>query len=120
MLIETENIKKLREKGYSEDFTSAPSLDVLFSENKVYKLHEFKIAAYYEYPVSGENGYNILYAIETYDGKKGLLLDCTGSYDEERISRFIHTVTEARIHRKRLRIFSSVQNLFKFRFSSNL
>lgn len=120
MELELEYIQNLRKKGYTEDFTSNSTYSFLFNSSRMYKPHEFKIAAYYKYPGSEAGENCILFAIETNDGKKGILLDNCGEEAEEKISRFIHAVTEARLFSKRHWFFCSVQNLFRFRFSSNL
>jgi hypothetical protein len=120
MELQTEYIQNLRKKGYTEDFTSTSSYDLLSETGRIYRPHELKIAAYYKYAESSQDENFVLFAIETCDGKKGLLLDSCDENSEDRISRFIHVVTESRLYQKKHWFFSGMKNLFRFRFSSNL
>jgi len=120
MEMELEYIQNLRKKGYTEDFTSTPSYDILFNCEKIYKPRDLKIAAYYKYPadVNGDN--YVLFAIETNDGKKGILIDNCGASIDDKVSQFIHIVNVARMRSKRFKFFEPVQNLFRLKFSSDV
>ncbi len=82
-------------EGYKENFVAkenglhAPTNDTL------YKPEEVKIASFYRFEGESDPADNsVLYAIETNDGKKGMLIDAYGAYANPLVSKFINRVDE--------------------------
>jgi len=120
METKTECIQNLRRKGFTEDFTPGNAYDILLDFEKTYKPHEIKISAFYQCIQENKDEDNlVLFAIETSDGKKGILMDNTRSGDKDTISVFIHAVVQARIKNKRSWLSHPMKKLFKSAFSAN-
>lgn len=76
----SEAIKDLQNQGYSEDFNLVE--DGIESKNlkKQWKAGELEVASFYRFEGMTNPGDNtILYAIETKDDQKGLLVDVYGA-----------------------------------------
>jgi hypothetical protein len=113
-------IEYLRDKGFTEDFTSAPEFRIHTSGNKTYRPHELRISSYYQCATEESSDQNsVVFAIETNDGKKGILIDLENEALGEKISEFIHVVNVARRKNKKYKFFQPVQWLFRFPFSRN-
>jgi hypothetical protein len=61
----------------------------------------------------------VVFAIETNDGKKGILVHHENEAMGEKISEFIHVVNVARRKNKKYWFLQPVQWLFRFPFSYN-
>jgi hypothetical protein len=113
-------IEYLRDKGFTEDFTSSPRFRIHTASNKTYRPHELKISSYYQ--CTSEETLekdSVVFAIETNDGKKGILVDQEYEAMNEKISEFIHVVNVARKKNKKYWFLQPVKWLFRFRFSYN-
>jgi hypothetical protein len=120
MKTKTKCIEYLRDKGFTEDFTSAPEFRIHTSSNKTYKPHELKISSYFQCTAEESPEENsVVFGIETNDGKKGILVDHENEALGEKISEFIHVVNVARRKNKKYRFLHPVQWLFRFPFSKN-
>ncbi len=74
-----EAMNVLKEKGYTEDFKFADNR--LIAGNKKYKAENLKIAEVYRFEgESDPSDMSVLFAIETDDGKKGLIAEAYGFY----------------------------------------
>lgn len=120
MKYKTECIELLRKRGFTEDFTAAPRFSVHSKPNKTYKPHELKISGFY-HCMEAENqpDDSVVYAIETNDGRKGILIDNNREYLDDRVSEFIHVVNIARQRSKRPWYMGPVEWVFIKPFFSN-
>lgn len=91
----TEKMAELEKKGYTTQFKfEGKSLKDRTSE-KNYQPQELTITE--EYRFEGESNpddMSILYAIETRDGTKGMVVDAFGTYSDEDLGNFMKRVKE--------------------------
>lgn len=89
-------LNKLQSDGYTENFVAKEKGLEAPSVTKIYTPEEVKIANFYRFEGESDPGDNaIVYAIETYDGIKGTLVDSYGGpYANRKVSQFITEVEE--------------------------
>jgi hypothetical protein len=87
-------VKKLEEKGYTEQFrVEKKVLQSLTDKKKKYKPNDVKAVNFYRFEgVSNPDDMSILYAIETIDGTKGTLIDAYGVYSDDNTGEFMQDV----------------------------
>ena len=103
---EEEYISVLRKKGFTEDFTLGASFEIHLNALKSYKPHQIKIAGFYQCAKQqGTDDSSVLFAIETIDGKKGILVNKPDPGGTDQVSKFIHTVTHSGKKRKSKNFF---------------
>lgn len=86
-------IKELEEKGYTDEYKIEKKQLLSLSNNKKYKPKDVKAVNFFRFEgISNPDDMSILYAIETCDGSKGILIDAYGTYADDSISEFIKTV----------------------------
>ena len=87
-------VKKLEEKGYTEQFRVEKSvLQSLTDKKKKYKPKDVKAVNFYRFEgPSNPDDMSILYAIETVDGTKGTLIDAYGVYSDDDTGAFMQDV----------------------------
>ena len=77
----SEALLDLNKRGYTIDFNKKKDCIYCKSLNKDFSSHDFEVTEYYQFNsnlVSGSQ--SIIYALETNDGYKGVLLDGYGGY----------------------------------------
>ena len=91
----TSTTNRLLAEGYTENFVikevglQAPSTEKLYNPNEV------KINSFYRFEGESDPADSaIVYAIETNDGIKGILIDSYGAGASQRISKFITEVED--------------------------
>jgi hypothetical protein len=90
-----ESINEAVGKGYTEDFKVVNKSLVTADEKYQYSPGEIKISNFYRFEgYSAPEDNSILYLIETYDGKKGTLIDAYGVDAEVKLSNFIKEVED--------------------------
>ncbi|MBA3682864.1 MAG: hypothetical protein H0W73_17120, partial [Bacteroidetes bacterium] len=87
-------MNKLQADGYTENFVAKEKGLEAPSTQKIYIPEQIKIASFYRFEGESDPGDNaIVYAIETNDGIKGMLVDSYGGpYANRKISQFITEV----------------------------
>jgi hypothetical protein len=86
-------VKELEEKGYTDEYKIEKKQLVSLSNNKKYKPKDVKAVNFFRFEgTSNPDDMSILYAIETCDGRKGILIDAYGTYADDDISEFVKTV----------------------------
>lgn len=92
-------VKKLEEKGYTDQFrVEKKTLQSLTDKKKQYKPKDVKAINFYRFEgLTDPDDMSILYAIETTDGQKGTLIDAYGVYSDEETGAFMQDVD---IHKK--------------------
>jgi len=87
-------IKKLEEKGYTDQFrVEKKVLQSLTDQKKKYKPKDVKAVNFYRFEgTSNPDDMSILYAIETVDGTRGTLTDAYGVYSDEATGAFMQEV----------------------------
>lgn len=86
-------LQKLEERGFTEQFQVHDSQ--LFSPggDKSFLPSEISAVNFYRFEgISDPSDMSIMYAIETYDGRKGTLIDAYGVYANEEVSSFMQHV----------------------------
>jgi len=74
-------IEDLQQQGYTENLNYCDTGLENKGKSCVYPAHEIHVKAFYRFEGQTNPGDNsILYAIETSDGQKGLLVDAYGAY----------------------------------------
>lgn len=86
----------LQSEGYTENFVISEVGLQAPSNEKIYTPDEVKINSFYRFEGESDPADNaIVYAIETNDGIKGMLIDSYGGpYVSQRVSKFIAEVEE--------------------------
>ena len=88
-------MNKLQADGYTENFVAKEKGLEAPTTKKVYTPSEVKIANFYRFEGESDPADNaIVYAIETNDGVKGMLVDAYGPYANRKVSQFITEVEE--------------------------
>lgn len=87
---------RLLAEGYTENFIMTPVGIEAPSNQKTYIPEEVKINSFYRFEGESDPADNaIVYAIETNDGLKGMLIDSYGGpYVSQKVSKFIAEVEE--------------------------
>jgi hypothetical protein len=86
---------RLIKEGYTENFTIKNVGLEAPSTSKLYLPDEVKINSFYRFEGESDPADSaIVYAIETKDGTKGLLIDSYGAYRSDRVSKFITEVED--------------------------
>lgn len=114
-------IENLRRKGFTETFTSTSTYNILTDQKRIYQPADVKISSFYT--LEGENDpkdYSIMYAIETSDGKKGILVDEHCESPDDRVENFINSIKLAKQNNKKHWFLHPMQKLFKVKFSMNI
>lgn len=88
-------MNNLRTDGFTDSFAvKADGLGTADSD-RTYKPEEVHIVNFYRFEGESDPADNsILYAIETNDGKKGVLTDAYGPYADAKVSKFIKEVED--------------------------
>ena len=74
-------IEDLQQRGYTENLNYCDTGLENRGKSCIYPAHEIHVKAFYRFEGKTDPGDNtILYAIETSDGHKGLLVDAYGAY----------------------------------------
>ncbi len=114
-------IENLRRKGFTETFTSTSTYSILTDHKSIYQPQDVKISSFYTYEAeSAPNYYSIMYAIETSDGKKGILVDEHCESPDNRVENFINSIKLAKQNNKKHWFLHPMQKLFKVKFSMNV
>jgi len=83
----------LQTEGYTENFVVKQNGIEALSLKKEYKPWQVKINSFYRFEGESDPADNsILYAIETEDGVKGMIVDAYGVYSNSLIDEFIRKV----------------------------
>lgn len=87
-------MNKLQSDGYTENFIAKEKGLEAPSKQKVYTPDQIKINSFYRFEGESDPGDNaIVYAVETNDGIKGMLVDSYGGpYANHNVSQFITEV----------------------------
>jgi hypothetical protein len=90
---------RMLEKGYTLDFKITEEGLTFPEAKKVYKPEEVNIVNYFRFEgISDPDDMEILYVMETNDGKKGTLVDAFGPYADPHVAKFLIEVEN--IHKK--------------------
>jgi len=96
-LVECMNV--LRERGYSHSFMATKEDTILDDLKNEYKPEEVKISSFYRFEGESDPGdSSILYAIETNNGEKGVIVNSYGPTSDTKVTKFIEKVED--IHKK--------------------
>jgi hypothetical protein len=92
----TSRTNQLVKEGFTENFTPTHEGIEAPSKGKVYIPNEVKIVNFYRFEGESDPADSaILYAIETNDGTRGLLIDAYGGpYVNQKVGKFIKEVEE--------------------------
>ena len=90
----SECINSLYKQGFEENFRVKKG-KLLDDHDQSYNLGQVSIKNFYRFEGTSDPGDNaILYAIETDNGKKGVLVDAYGSAADGGVTEFIKQVTD--------------------------
>lgn len=89
----TECSNKLYSQGFIENYKIMSGKLIALSDDKKYEHFQVKITNFFRFEGQSDPSDNaILYAIETEDGKKGMLIDAYGAEADIAIGEFIKLV----------------------------
>jgi hypothetical protein len=81
-------------EGYTENFTITDQGLESFTNHCNYKPEEVEVVNFFRFEGESDPSDNaILYVIETNDGKKGTLVDSYGTYNDQKVSRFMEDIS---------------------------
>lgn len=91
----TSCVNRLQAEGYTENFiVKAVGMEAP-SSGKLYVPEEVKINSFYRFEGESDPADNaIVYAIETKDGLRGILIDSYGAEASQKMSKFISEVED--------------------------
>lgn len=90
----SEALNNAAKDGYTEDFKFDEGALTTGGDGR-YAPTDVKISNFYRFEGYSDPDENaILYLIETYDGKKGTLIDAYGAYSDAKLAGFIRAVEE--------------------------
>jgi len=102
----------LQQEGFTENFVPRKNGIEAPSKKRVYKPHEVQIDSFYRFEGESDPADNaIVYAIETFDGVKGLLVDAYGTYANHHVADFL---TEVQRIEKSAHVHDPTNFLFRF------
>ncbi len=85
-----EAVNGLKQRGYTYDFNYEDACLHCDKISERYKPADLKITEYYRFEgMSDPEDNSVIYAIESKDGHKGILIDAYGAYSDEHKSAFI-------------------------------
>ena len=85
--------QKLEERGFTDQFQVHNSQLYSTESNKSFLPAEISAVNFYRFEgVSNPSDMSIMYAIETYDGRKGTLIDAYGVYANQEVGDFMQHV----------------------------
>jgi hypothetical protein len=88
-------MNKLQADGYVENFVAKEKGLEAPSNKNVYTPEQVKIVSFYRFEGESDPADNaIVYAVETNDGIKGMLVDSYGAYANRKVSQFISDVED--------------------------
>lgn len=94
----SECLTYLNQKGYGEQFKVEDGKLVSLSDDKHYDVEDVTAFNFYRFEgITNPDDMEVLYAIETVDGKKGTLVDAYGVYADPDVDEF---VKQMEIHKK--------------------
>ena len=95
----TSCLKKVQARGFTDQYQARGTHIYCIDNNRIYYPEDISVVNYYRFEgTSNPDDMAILYAIETFDGRKGTLIDAYGYYACEEVGDFMIAVEE--IHKK--------------------
>lgn len=89
----SDSVNHASKKGYTTDFRVKPNGMMWDSKDQYYDPEEVMVDNFYRFEGESDPGDSaILYLVSTVDGKKGMLIDAYGAYDDANVSDFIRRV----------------------------
>ena len=86
-------LNRMVNEGYTEDFTITENGLESLQKHTNYSTQEIQVVNFYRFEGESDPSDNaILYIIETNDGTKGTLVDAYGTYNNQKVSSFMHDV----------------------------
>lgn len=86
-------LRKLEAQGYLDQYKVEKGRLHDLSNNKKYRSKDVKALNFYRFEGnSNPDDMSILYAIETIDGRRGVLIDAYGTYADEDLGKFMKEV----------------------------
>ncbi len=89
----SEAMNKLKEKGFTYEFDYKDTSLYSSAENKEFKSSELKIVEVHRFEgITDPEDSSILYAVEAYDGSKGVVVDAYGMYADAEKTKFMSEI----------------------------
>ena len=88
-----EAINGLRSRGYNYDFNYENACLFCNKISEKFNAEDLKITEYYRFEgMSDPEDNSIIYAIESKDGHRGIIIDAYGTYSDEHKTAFISNI----------------------------
>ncbi|MEJ7778625.1 MAG: phosphoribosylpyrophosphate synthetase [Daejeonella sp.] len=88
-----EAVNGLRSRGYTYDFSYENACLFCNKISERFEAKDLKITEYYRYEgMSDPEDNSVIYAIESRDGHKGIMIDAYGAYSDEHKTAFISNI----------------------------
>jgi hypothetical protein len=91
----SERMNYLRTKGFSEEFSIKGNRMETQDGSHQYKPDDITVCEHYRFEGESDPGdMTVLYAVETNDGTKGMLIDGFGTYSDPKQAEFMQRIRE--------------------------
>ncbi len=88
-----EAVNGLRERGYTYDFNYGDACLFCDKISEKFQASDLKITEYYRFEgMSDPEDNSVIYAIESKQGHRGVIIDAYGAYSDEHKSAFISNI----------------------------
>jgi len=87
-------LRNLQDKGFNDDYLVVDGNLLCVNTGNSYDPEEISVVNFYRFEgVSNPDDMSIIYALETIDGRKGVLIDAYGLYADDRIEDLVMHVS---------------------------
>ena len=94
----SETMNSQREKGFTEDFMFYENKFLIKDKNKEYNPEDLTIVEVFRFEgMSDPSDMEVIYAIETNDGYKGLFIDAFGAYGAQDAFEVAESIKQMKI-----------------------
>lgn len=90
-----EAVDALRRRGFTADFTLSKETGHITAEGRSFQGEQLTIVEHHRFEgISDPDDSSVLYALETPDGTKGLLIDAYGAYADSTIGALLNNTKD--------------------------
>lgn len=95
MAPEVRCLQKIRDKGFVDQYRIVNEFLLCLDNQQLYSASQTRVVNFYRFEgISDPEDMSIIYAIETSDGRRGILINAYGLYADDSIGNFINRVQD--------------------------